>query len=310
MAKVHQDYPPAAEVDAWCDALLARALDRPVETRLLSDVPYEFRLGVRHTGGTYVAFESSGREAFYGFWQPAPSGRGPVLLHLPGYGAEMSAHPELVCQGYSVLHINPLGYATPRGPDGSKQVGGTWPVLPDTAASQGRSGYVDWLSDAIVATRWARQQPGVEAERYAFFGTSQGGGTALLLASLFSRRGVRCVAADLPFLVNIPLLYGRAAWVRDCALKPLAEMEKGRSADLRAAWKALGYVDVLSHAHRLTMPVLLTAASKDGTCLLEAICSLFEVLPGTRSYTELVGQEHGYTKEFVHLAQCWFRLHV
>ncbi len=58
------------------------------------------------------------------------------------------------------------------------------------------------------------------------------------------------------------------------------------------------------------MPVLLTAGAADGTCPPANILSLFERLPGTRSYTELAGQGHGYTQPFLHLARAWFRLYV
>jgi len=306
MAPIHPDYPTPDEVDAWCEALITRAQARQVTARFVEDPIYDFRLGVRHTGGCYVVFESPDAEPFYGFWQPAPAGRGPLLFHLPGYGAEISAHPELVSQGYSVLHINPLGYATPAGPDAAKQVNGAWPVLPDTASSMGRAGYVDWLADAIAAVHWARQEQARDADRYGFFGTSQGGGTALLLASILSRQGVGCVAADLPFLVNFPLASERVGWVREITLS----LMKGSPDSRRAAWKALGYVDVLCHAHRLGMPVLLTAGSQDETCPPETISGLFDRLPGTRSYTEIAGQGHAYTKAFLHLAQAWFRLHL
>jgi len=299
MSKLHPNYPASSEVDEWCAGLLREAEGLRVEARLLDAPPYEFRLGVRHTAGCYVAFESPGRRTFYGFWQPCPSGRGPVLFHLPGYGAEMSAHPELVTQGYNVLHINPLGYATPTGPDASLQVDGQWPVLPRTARSPGKGGYVDWLTDAILAVRWAMGRPGVEAQRYAFFGSSQGGGTALLLASIFAERGVGAVAADVPFLIDLPRL-----------LAPLREMEAAGASEARAAWKALGCCDVLCHAHRLRMPVLLTAAGRDETCAPEGIRRLFDLLPGTRSFTLLAGQEHGYTAAFLHLAAAWFRLYV
>ena len=211
----------------------------------------------------------------------------------------MNAYPELVSEGYNVLHINPLGYATPDGPADDKLVGGVWPVMPDTAASLGRKGYVDWLSDAILAVRWGLEQECVESGRYAFFGSSQGGGTALLLASVLRERGVRCVAADVPGLINIPSIGAREPCQREALLGPIDRIAAERPSDLPAAWKALGYVDVLGHAHRLTMPVLLTAGDQDTTCPAENIRALFELLCGTRSYTEIEGQAHGYTRHFL-----------
>jgi len=311
MQEFHPDYPSAKEVDEWCDVLLGKAEARRLDARPVERQSWDFRLGVRHTGGSFVAFESQGHDTFYGFWQGAPSGRGPLLVHVPGYGAEMSAHPELVSMGWNVLHVNPLGYATPDGPDEAKRPGGTWPVLPDTVRSLGREGYVDWLEDAAAAALWAMGRDGVESNRLAFFGTSQGGGTALLLSSILAPRGVRCAAADVPFLINFPLMHERSPrGAHELALIELDRIAEERPDDLAAAWRALGFADVLCHAHRLSMPTLLTAGGEDPTCHPDTIRSLFDVLPGTRSYTELAGQGHGYTGPFLALARAWFQLYL
>ena len=81
-------------------------------------------------------------------------------------------------------------------------------------------------------------------------------------------------------------------------------------ADEARGWRALGFIDTISHARRLTVPVLLTAGSDDATCPPDTIESLFEVLPGTRSYSLLSGVGHGYTEEFLPLASAWFRLYA
>ncbi|MDP6125397.1 MAG: hypothetical protein QGH20_06560, partial [Candidatus Latescibacteria bacterium] len=76
-------------------------VDAPVHT---------FELGVRHQSPHYyVEFMTPGRTTFHGFWQQCSLPNAPVLFHLPGYGAEMSAHPSFVAEGFHVLHINSLG---------------------------------------------------------------------------------------------------------------------------------------------------------------------------------------------------------
>ena len=308
MSRIHPDYPAPAELDAWCERILAGARARGLMAHTVDAPVYDFKLGVRHTGGQYLAFESAGEETFYGFWQPAPTGPGPLLLHVPGYGAEMSAHPELVSDGYSVLHINPRGYATPDGPSTGKQTNDTWPVLPDTVTTLGEGGYVDWLTDAAAAAIWALGQQNVQPERFAFFGTSQGGGAALLLTSIFAGEGVRCVAADVPFLTNFPMLEDAGdKGAYELSFTALAQIADQRPQDLPAAWRALGFVDTLSHAHRLRMPVLLLSGLEDTVCPPESIMALFDALPGTRSLTEVEGQAHCYTLPFLPMARAWFR---
>jgi cephalosporin-C deacetylase-like acetyl esterase len=304
-------YPTPAEIDTWCSRLLEKARGANISASLIDAPTYPSQLGVRHThGARYVAFELADH-TFYGYWQPTYNAPAPLLIHLPGYGTEMSAHPELVMAGYNMLHVNPLGYHTPQGPDLSKQKEGAWPVMPDTVRSLGEHGYVDWLLDALLAVRWAREQPQVTPDRLGFLGTSQGGGTALLMASLLSGEGVRAVAADEPYLTDFRLNaaceeqggYPRVA-------EGIAQAEARNPALAQAMWQAVGAIDTVSHAHRLTMPVLLVSGGTDTTCPAPSVRSLFDRLPGTRSYTEVAGLAHGYHPAFVQLCLAWFGLYV
>ena len=297
-------YPAPQEVDAWLDSIwnLADAAECPAEP--LTDQGFSHNLGIRHTRGfVYVRFSPTHQSAFYGYWQPALSVPAPLLVHVPGYGAEMSAHPDLVAAGYNVLHISPLGYSTPRGADETKKRNNNWPVLEDTIRSGGREGYRIWLANCAQAVRWALRQPDVLPDRISFFGTSQGGGGALLLASLFKDRGVRCVAADVPFLTDFRGAEGRGAYAM--IAEPLR-----MAANPASAWRTVGLIDTLSHVHRLDLPVLLTAGGSDTTCPPSTVEALFDRLPGTRSYTYLKGAGHRYTIPFIPLATAWFRLYA
>lgn len=304
MSTLHPDYPNSAAIDAWCSALYDRAAGLACSAEQI-EPQFPAQPRSRHTAGTnYIRFEIEGQPTFFGYWQPVPfSGPAPLLLHVPGYGAEMSAHPELVQAGFNVLHVNPLGYCTPDGHDESRKLDGHWPVLPETAASEGAGGYVDWLAQALVALRWALDQECVAPMRVGCFGTSQGGGCALLLGSLLRMHGVKAVAADLPFLTNFPLMSGHpnpGAYGLVLNDKPMTP----------GGWRALGFIDTLSHAHRLDCPVLLTAGTADDATPPASVHSLFDRLPATRSYTELAGQAHGYTAQFLTLATSWFRLYL
>jgi cephalosporin-C deacetylase-like acetyl esterase len=297
-------YPAAPEVDAWLDSIWTLADSVPCRAELLDDQGFTHSLGIRHTPGyQYVRFTPEHMPEFFGYWQPALSTPAPLLVHVPGYGAEMSVHPELVAAGYNVLHVSPLGYATPAGPDEAKMRDGNWPVLPDTVLSGGEEGYKPWLANCAMAVQWAQQQPEVIGQRISFFGSSQGGGGALLLASLFRNRGVRCVAADVPFLTDFRAASGGDAYA--IFWNTLNAVE-----DKEAAWRAVGLIDTLSHAHRLDLPVLLTAGGCDGICPPPTVEALFERLPGIRSYTYLKDTGHRYTTEFIPLASAWFRLYA
>lgn len=294
------EYPTLAEVEAWVNSIWELADSMEVRVEMLPEQGFTHRLGIYHAGSQYVRFSPSEMCDFYGYWQPAQSSPAPLLVHVPGYGAEMSTHPDLVAAGFNVLHVNPLGYATPSGPDESKKRNGIWPVLPDTITTLGQKGYREWLANCVQAVRWALEQPQVMSGRISFFGTSQGGGGSLLLGSAFRERGVRCVAADLPFLTDFRGAGGIGAYATFA--EALSSME-----DKPAGWRAAGLIDTLSHAPRLDLPVLLTAGGTDDICPPHTIDKLFAFLPRTKSYTYLYGCPHRYTPQFITLAAAWFR---
>ena len=303
-------YPTPGEVDIWVESIWEALAGVECSVEMLPQNGFTHSLGVNHMQGRfqYLKFQAAGMDSFYGYWQPALAAPAPLLFHVPGYGAEMSTHPELVAAGYNLLHVSPLGYATPEGPDEAKQRDGEWPVLPDTVVSAAQKGYKLWLLQCLIAIRWAMNQAEVLKDRVSFFGTSQGGGGALLLGSLFQNRGVRCVAADLPFLTNFPLAGGRGAYHH--ATRGLRELARTGANSEAAGWRALGFIDTLSHAHRLKIPVLLTAGGQDDVCPPETVASLYQILPGTRSLTYLDRGIHRYSPEFIPLAAAWFRLYA
>jgi len=299
-------YPSESEVDEWLDSVWDMGVNTKCRAEVMTREGHTAQPDINHMHGfSYIKFSPQGMDSFYGYWQPAINGPGPLLVHTPGYGGEMSMHPDLAAWGFNVLHISPLGYSTPQGYDESKKRGmDAWPVLRDTVESGGRKGYRHWLAECVMAISWAQTHERVFADRVSFFGSSQGGGASLLLGSLFRDRGARCVAADLPFLTNFLLAKHRAGAYAmvNAGLEQLNDPRQG--------WRAVGFIDTLSHARRLTLPVLLTAGGNDETCTPESIESLFELLPATRSYTFLHNSVHGYTEQFIPLALGWFRLYA
>ena len=299
-------YPGREEIDAWAVRLRMKTEAVSVEGVLLEDMPVRVPFGNSPNTlvNRYVRFTADdGRRPFYGYWQPALNTPAPLLINLPGYGSSISMHPQLSDLGFHILHISPLGYVTPQGtvselalPDGN------WPVLPNTAVGL-PGGYEDWLSDCLLAIRWARAQPDVLPDRLSLFGTSQGGGGSLLLASVLGAENVRCVCADLPFLTDFPRTELRGAAYS--LLRPVyGAVPHGDF------WRRLGCIDTISHAHRLTMPVMLSAGGADDTCPRETIEHLFQLLPNTKQYTFLEHQVHTHSRSSMYLFAAWLRMYA
>ena len=276
----YEYYPDKAQRDKWISDILEDAKANAGRAEVLADNGYRNNFGAFHmSGNRLVKFTPAGRRPFYGIWQPALRGPAPLVVHLPGYGAELSVHPDVNAEGYNVLCLSPLGYWTPEGFDDSlRGERSEWPVLPDTMISGGENGYRYWRADAASAVMWPWSQPLVLPDRVSFYGTSQGGGTALLLGSIFAGIGTRCVAADQPYLTNIPLVLQRGGYT---FLNRAFEPDFGVPHE--KLWHGLGYCDTLNYTDRMDFPVLLTLGTVDDDCPPETIEQLYEKLPSTKA---------------------------
>jgi len=310
--KLLKIYPSLDEVESyWNEALSEVPTDaKPIEQvnriRFPGRDAYDYHAGT----GAWLRFRGVDETSFWCLWQECPRpGVRKALVHLPGYGTEASAHPSLVHSGYHVLHINPRGYCGPdgfgnkewRGPEG----GAT--VIYRNLDRPKEYGYRLWFQDAIMAFRWLQSRPNVD-KRLGFFGSSQGGGTALILASILSAEGVvGAVAADVPFLTNFPMAFSKhKRGGYEMVFSRLPKEEK----KFQQCFHTLGFVDTVVHAPRLNCPVLLTAGELDDICPSDTIHSLYERLPNTRAIVELHNQRHAYTPNFLSLAKTWFNLYL
>lgn len=295
--------PQQKDIDVWADGIYEEGmrLSYTVETVPLDPFkPYIYAFQ-SVTADYFAKITAEGHDTFYAYFQPCYERTAPLAVHTPGYGGEMSMHPELTDR-FHVLHINPLGYSTPEGKNAEKlTMNGLGTVLPDTVLTKARGGYRTWLTECVIAIRWAFSLPSV-LPRVSFFGTSQGGGASLLLGSVFSGKGCACVCADQPFMTNFPLAKGRGAYTMGDSL--LAGVPQ------KQIDEALAYIDTLNHAHRYRFPVALTSGGRDEACPPDTVYSLFERLSGTRSYTHFEHLTHGYNREFVQLVRAFFSMYA
>ena len=302
--KAFSCYPAPAQVDAWVEGLYQKSLSLSVTGTFTDHNPiiHSFGNGPNTLVNRFVRFETGSGHIFWGYWQPSLKDPAPLLINLPGYGGYISTHPQISDDNYNILHISPLGYVSPVGADMEHAMpDGNWPVLHNTAMGYS-GGYEDWLLDCLLAIRWAKEQPQVLADRLSLYGTSQGGGGALLLASILNNQ-VSCVCADLPFLTAFPMsgLRGEAYGILQPAYAAVEES---------VFWNRLGYVDTVSHSHRLTMPVMLSAGGKDIVCPPSTIAYLFDRLPGTKQYTYLEDTFHTHSRQSMILFRSCLALHA
>ncbi len=290
-----------ADVDKWVEAIRTEGAKPCTYSEEYID-PFSVPMYIFQSIGAdrFIRMESEGYDPFYCYFQPCFHKRAPIIVHTPGYGGEMSMHPELA-QYFHVLHINPLGYTTPQGKDQTKmRMGGVPCVLPDTFTTGAKGGYYTWLVNCVMAVNWALKQEDILPDRVSFFGTSQGGGAAMLLGSIFNDI-TRAVACDQPFLTNIRRADHRGAYSMGLELYASVSPEEVE--------RVTYLIDTLSHVHRFTFPVLLTSGGKDDVCPPDTIADLFSKIQGTKSYTHFEHLTHGYNREFLQMAKAWFLIY-
>lgn len=297
-------YPSKEQVDCWAEQLLRESRKQEIVGSFTDDNPIEHKFGNGPNAliNKYIRFDSSTGHTFYGYWQPALKQPAPLLINLPGYGGYMSMHPQINDDGYNILHISPLGYVSPQGIRNELLMeDGNWPVLSNTA--RGFSGdYRDWFLDCLMAINWAKRLPEVLPEHISLFGTSQGGGGSLVLASILQKE-VCCVCADIPFLTAFPLsgLEGDAYGILQKAYSEVPTEQ---------FWSRLGYIDTISHAHRLNVPVMLSAGGADVVCPPVTVEALFGKLHTTKQYTYLEQNVHTHSRQSMILFRAWLALYA
>jgi len=194
----------------------------------------------------------------------------PVVIEYPGYGSGRGRpieHLWVAAAGWAHLIVDARGQGAGRlarsgvTPDPH----GSGPAYPGVTTrgirSPGTYYYRRLIADAALAVDAAAALPGLDPDRVAVFGGSQGGALATAAAALRPR--VRVAVALVPFLSDVL----RATTVTNEA--PYVEIARylaTRPEDLAAVERTLSYVDGVHFSRRLRCRVHRSVALMDPVC--------------------------------------------
>lgn len=294
-----QKDPPASrgEIENFWQATLQRAAQEPLEAEVepvTEPLPFKkFRVTYRSLGGIKI-------RAYLGvpIREEGPEHKLPCIVTAPGYGGSQQGVMLDDCQrGYAVLQVYPRSQGESAdlwkidGPDKL-----TWRVdQPEGSYYQGA--YVD----VIRGIDYLLSRTDIDASRVGAMGTSQGGGIVLAVGALDPR--VKAVAAHVPFLCDMR----RAAFIPGALVKTLLERHgalNGRTL------KTLDYFDPANIVDRLRAPVLLSAGGQDAVCPPETIRSVFDLLPGIKSFVVYPALPHTSSGDFYRMGWEWMDRHL
>lgn len=275
----------AAEAPAGLRSFWERTLDdarerarptivRPVETGLRLAATFDV---------TFSGFAGEPIRAWY--HRPADAHeRLPIVVRYQGYGngrGEPHDVSHWVLAGYACLEVDTRGQGAGSGPHRSGHTADS--DLDDGAfvtrgilASETYY-YRRVYTDAVLAVEAAARLPGVDPDRVAVTGESQGGGISLAVAALCPR-----VAAAMP---DVPFLSDFRRGVELAREPPYGELSDYLAAHPDRAdrvFATLAYFDVAILARGAQCPALFSVALKDAVCPPATVYAAYDAYAGPK----------------------------
>jgi cephalosporin-C deacetylase len=212
----------------------------------------------------------------------------PLVVEFIGYGGGRGLPHEHLAwptAGYAHVVMDTRGQGADWSVGETADPHGIGPSVPGSMtrgiADPSEYYYRRLLTDAVRCVDMAKSLPGVDDERLAVVGTSQGGGIALGVAGL--RHDLAAAVFEVPFLCH----FERAVGLTDA--DPYAELARylaTRRDEEEQVFNTLSYFDGVNFARRATVP------ARFSTGLADVICPPSTVFAAHNHYA---GAEKGIT---------------
>ncbi|MFJ1510248.1 acetylxylan esterase [Cellulosimicrobium funkei] len=277
-----ETYAPVLDEPADLDAFWAKTLAESREAG--GDLAASVRLERAETGLDLVVVDDVTFPGFAGqpvkAWlvRPAEAARAaatgdgaplPAVVEFLGYGGGRGLPHEHLAwanAGYAHLVVDTRGQGSQWGSGGgTPDPAGSGPAVPGVLTRGIEDPHDHYyrrvFTDGVRAVDAVRSLPGIDPERVAVHGVSQGGGIAIAVAGLAD--GLVAALPDVPFLCH----YRRAVEITD--RDPYRELTRylavHRDAE-ETVFRTLSYLDGAVLGRRATAPTLFSVALMDQVC--------------------------------------------
>lgn len=196
----------------------------------------------------------------------------PCIIIYPGYTGDKGLperYAAWLLLGYAVFAVDVRGQSGETGNLLTSESGSAKGWVSQGIRQKEHSYYHAVTMDAVRAVDVIAVQPEIDPSRIAVSGGSQGGGLALLAASLNSKVGA--AVADIPNMCHMD--YG--IMHSTGSLTELAQYIKRYPERLGAVLDTIAHFDLLNLAERIKAPVLMSVGWKDTVCLPETVYAVY-----------------------------------
>ncbi|WP_229691604.1 acetylxylan esterase, partial [Sphaerisporangium melleum] len=232
-------------------------------------------------------------------WMLLPEGRGPVpcVVNYIGYSGGRALaidHTVWPAAGFAVLVVDTRGQGGANlhspGSTGDPH-GGGHPQAPGMMTrgilDPEQYYYRRVFTDAVRAVEVAAAHPGVDAERIAVGGISQGGGIAQAAAALQPK--VKAALIDVPFLNH----FRRAVEITDgFPYQEIVQFLASLRDSEEQVFRTLSYFDGLNFAARGRVPALYSVALMDDICPPSTVFAAYNHWAGPKDITVYPWNRH------------------
>ncbi|MGM0880209.1 MAG: acetylxylan esterase [Bacillota bacterium] len=206
----------------------------------------------------------------------------PCIIIYPGYTGDKGLperYAAWLLLGYAVFAVDVRGQGGETGNLSTWESGSAKGWVSQGIRQKENSYYHAVTMDAVRAVDAAALQPEIDASRIAVYGSSQGGGLALLAASLNPK--VSAVVANIPNMCHMD--YG--IMHSTGSLTEIAQYIKRYPEQLSSVLETIAHFDLLNLADRIKAPVLMSVGWKDTVCLPETVYAVYNRI---RSHKQII----------------------
>ncbi|MBL0885559.1 acetylxylan esterase [Myceligenerans indicum] len=194
----------------------------------------------------------------------------PAVVQYQGYGGGRGLpheHLAYAAAGYAHLMMDTRGQGSTWGGGSTPDPVGAGPAVPGVMTRGIEDPHDHYyrrlFTDGVRAVDAVRSIDGIDPERVAVLGTSQGGGIAIAVAGLLD--DLAAAVPDVPFLCH----YRRAVEISDSMpygeIRQYLHTHRGPEVEART-WRTFSYLDGISFARRANAPALFSTALMDDVC--------------------------------------------